>query len=232
MESIIKDSLISYLLENKLISKQQHGFLSKHSTCSQLLECVNDWSLELNFRHSVDVAYIDSQKAFDSVVHSKLCHKLKAYGVAGNLYAWLSDFLTNRVQAVKVNNKFSHNIPVSSGVPQGSVLGPALFLLYINDLVDIFGNSLSVKLFADDVKIYSVINNIDDTYLLQSGLDALYIWSNVWQLPISLQKCSILHLGRTNFIISYNINNVFLPDVKEVTDLCVLVDSNIRFNKH
>jgi len=81
MESIIKDRLITYLLENKFISKQQHGFLAEHSTCSQLLECVYDWTIELNFRHSIDVAYIDIQKAFDSVVHSKLFHKLKCYGV-------------------------------------------------------------------------------------------------------------------------------------------------------
>jgi len=105
MESIIKDRLITYLLENNLISKQQYGFLAKHSTCSQLLlECVNDWTIELNFRHSIDVAYIHFQKAFDSVVHSKLCHKLKCYGVSGILLNWLTDFLFNRIQAVGINN--------------------------------------------------------------------------------------------------------------------------------
>jgi len=232
MESIIKDSLISYLLENRLITKQQHGFLAKHSTCSQLLECVNDWSFELNCRHSVDVAYIDFQKAFDSVVHSKLCHKLSSYGITGNLHAWLANFLADRVQAVKINNKISHYVPVISGVPQGSVLGPVLFLLYINDLVDLFGRGLTTKLFADDAKIYSVIKDVDDSRMLQAGLDALHHWSNEWQLPISLQKCSVLHLGRNNLEHSYTIHGVSLPNVKQVTDLGVLMDSNIRFNKH
>jgi len=232
MESIIKDSLIAYLLENKLITKQQHGFLAKHSTCSQLLECVNDWTIELNVRKCIDVAYIDFQKAFDSVVHSKLCHKLKSYGVSGRLLGWITDFLCNRVQAVKVNNKMSDFVAVTSGVPQGSVLGPVLFLIYINDLAELFGTGLFVKLFADDVKIYSVINNINDVNAFQAGLDALVQWSVDWQLPISLHKCSVLHLGRKNNCNSYQVDGVTLPNVYEVTDLGVLIDSNLRFTKH
>jgi len=188
MESIIKDKLIAYLLEKKLITKQQHGFLAKHSTCSQLLECVNDWTIELNVRHSVDVAYIDFQKAFDSVVGSKLGHKLISYGISGSLLDWLSAFLSDRVQTVKVNNRFSDYVSVKSGVPQGSVLGPVLFLLYVNDLVDLFGPGLTAKMFADDVKIYAVINDVNDTVTFQAGLDALDAWSIDWQLPISLNK--------------------------------------------
>ena len=232
MESIIKDKLIAYLLEKGLITKQQHGFLAKHSTCSQLLECVNDWTIELNVRHSVDVAYIDFQKAFDSVVSSKLSHKLSNYGISGNLLNWLSAFLSDRVQAVKVNGKISDYISVKSGVPQGSVLGPVLFLVYVNDLVDLFGPGLTVKMFADDVKIYAIINDVHDTVAFQAGLDALNAWSNDWQLPISLNKCSVLHLGRNNIDHVYQLNGVCLPDVKEVTDLGLKIDSNLRFIKH
>lgn len=196
------------------------------------MECVNDWSIELNFRNSVDIAYIDFQKAFDSVVHSKLCHKLRSYGVSGKLLDWISDFLFNRVQAVKVNNKLSHYISVSSGVPQGSVLGPVLFLLYINDIVDIFGGGLSVKLFADDVKIYSVIKDVNDISTFQAGLHELNEWSVNWQLPISLKKCAILHLGGKNNCHIYEVNGVCLPNVNEITDLGILIDSNLRFISH
>ena len=119
------------------------------------------------------MAYIDFQKAFDSVAGSKLKHKLISCGISGRLLEWLTDFLTNRIQAVKVNNKVSEYVPVKSGVPQGSVLGPVLFLLYVNDLVDLFGPGLTAKLFADDVKIYAVINDVNDTVAFQAGLDAL-----------------------------------------------------------
>ena len=99
---------------NKLITKQQHGFLAKYSTCSQLLECVHDWSVALNVRNSTDIVYVDFHKAFDSVVHSKLLHKLRANGVDGQLLQWLTNFLTNRIQCVKVGLHHSHFIPVVS----------------------------------------------------------------------------------------------------------------------
>ena len=166
------------------------------------------------------------------MVHSKVCHKLASYGVSGKLLGWLTDFLTNRVQSVKVNNSVSDYAPVKSGVPQGSVLGPVLFLIYINDLVDLFGEGLNVKLFADDLKIYAVINDINDINMFQAGLDALHDWSCTWQLPISIQKCSVLHLGRKNVGHSYFVNGVSLPNVQEVIDLGVAMDSNLRFIKH
>ena len=101
MESIVKDHLVAYLLTNNLITKQQHGFLAKHSTCSQLIECINDWSIELNCRNAVDVAYyIDVRNAFYSVVCGEICYKLKSYGVNGTILQWITNFLINRIQAV------------------------------------------------------------------------------------------------------------------------------------
>jgi len=115
--------------------------------------------------------------------------QLKCYRVSGELLNWLTDFLFNRIQAVRINNKTSEYIPVKSGIPQGSVLGPVLFLIFIIDIVDVFGSGLTVKLFADDVKMYANINDVNDSVLLQEGLDALYALSDIWQLPLSLQKC-------------------------------------------
>lgn len=197
-----------------------------------MLECINDWSIALNIRNSVDVVYIDFQKAFDSVVHSKLIHKLSAYGIVGNLLTWITSFLINRSQSVRVGNCYSDFIPVLSGVPQGSVLGPLLFLLYINDIVDLFGNNLTVKLFADDVKMYINISDVKNVNILQDGLFALSRWASDWQLNISIKKCALLHLGRNNLLYDYAIDGSVLPNVSEIRDLGVKVDSRLCFSAH
>jgi len=232
MESIIRDQLMSYLLRNKLITKQQHGFLSRHSTCSQLIECIDDWSLSINSRQNVDVIYIDFSKAFDCVIHSKLLAKLASYGICGKLLLWIQNFLSGRSQAVKVGRYVSSFSDVLSGVPQGSVLGPLLFLLFINDITDIFGENLTVKLYADDVKIYSVIDHDGRAAELQQGLADLFHWCTKWQMKINVQKCSVLTLGRACFNHLYSIDNESLPRVKSVKDLGVHVDSNLRFSSH
>jgi hypothetical protein len=193
---------------------------------------VNDWTLALNSKHSVDCFYIDFAKAFDSVVHSKLCAKLVYSGISGRLLSWLTAFLSNRTQQVKVGGKLSGIVDVISGVPQGSVLGPLLFLIFINDLVDVFDSKLSVKLFADDVKVYVVLDESVSSGLLQSGLDKLSVWANDWQLQISIPKCSVLHIGNNSNVPVYNINGNVLPDVTAMRDLGVTVDSDLRFKLH
>ena len=198
MESIIKTSLMSYLLTNKIITNQQHGFLTKHSTNSNILECLHDWNISLNTAKQQDVAYIDFARAFDSVVHSKLLFKLRSYGITGNLYNWISEFLSNRSQCTVVENKFSSIKSVDSGVIQGSCLGPVLFILFINDIDCITTNSSHCKLHADDLKLYSHYSDCDSAGSLQTTLNNLYQWSIKWQLNINYTKCHILHLGAKN----------------------------------
>jgi hypothetical protein len=198
MERIIANNLLNYLCTHKLISKEQHGFLARHSTESQLLETLNDWTDALDNHLHVDCVFIDFKKAFDSVCHNKLLIKLKGYGINGNLLNWLKSFLSNRKQRVRVNSYYSKWSDVSSGVPQGSVLGPILFLLYINDLVDVvnaFGGC-KIKLFADDVKVYWVRDaKYEVTNTLQKCIDAIQKWSILWQLPISHSKCYSMYFG-------------------------------------
>ena len=191
--------------------------------------------MALDHRNSVDCVYIDFSKAFDSVVHSKLLAKLASFGVSGNLFKWLASFLHDRTQIIKIGNCFSRPHDVLSGVPQGSVLGPLLFLLFINDIGQIFGtddNIVTVKLFADDVKIYVAIEKISDCVTLQKGLDALYDWARYWQLSVSADKCLILHIGSTNKSYAYSIGSKSLPDVITVRDLGVTIDSQLKFDVH
>ena len=158
MESVVKEQTLTFLLKNNKITKQQHGFLARHSTCTELLESTNEWLLKLNSRSSVDVIYIDFRRAFDSVVHSKLLYKLHNIGIEGKLLCWIAEFLSGRSQSVIIGESVSNSVPVISGVPQGSVLGPLLFLVFINDLCDVFGPDIKIKLFADDAKIYMSIS--------------------------------------------------------------------------
>jgi len=134
MESGIKDQLLSRLVSEGLINKLQHGFISKHSTITDILECTHDWSLAFC---GVGVIYIDFSMAFDSVLHSKLIHKLQTFRVVGLLLKWITVLLHGRSQCVVVENRYSFWSKVISGVPQGSVLGPMLFILFIYDISNI-----------------------------------------------------------------------------------------------
>jgi len=234
MERVIANQILSYLRTHNLISKHQHGFLSKHSTVSNLLESVNDWTLALNNSKGVAVAYVDYAKAFDVVSHSKLFLKLSAYGIKGDLIEWIRSFLSERTQCTRVNHECSNYAGIVSGVIQGSVLGPLLFLLYINDVTDIFGSGCTGKLYADDIKLYSILDNPPGYSDLQAKLCDLQQWSDMWQLKISYKKCCVLHVGnqrtkpRDNLVLGDNV----LTQVDNVKDLGVTVDSHLKFDVH
>ena len=224
--------MLTYLLTMKLISKHQHGFLMRHSTCTQLLECVQDWSIAIKNKHSMDTLYVDYSRAFDSVVHSKLLNKLLKFGIHDALFTWIKAFLMNRSQCVIVENCCSKSYDVMSGVPQGSVLGPLLFLLFVNDMVDIFEKDVTCKLFADDVKIYSVIDNSAAISPLTNALESLCAWSLKWQLSINIPKCNVLHLGKKNPRHSYIINGNNIQPAEHLRDLGVEIDGSLAFDHH
>ena len=239
LETGVKDNLLKYLSQHKIISRHQHGFLSRKSTTTQLLECCLDWNIALNGHNNLDVIYLDFAKAFDSVVHSKLIAKLECYGINGMILLWIRNFLSDRFQFVKIGNSCSHVSPVISGVPQGSVLGPVLFILYINDICDLAPIGVTVKLFADDAKLYSVINNFTSADCLQSCLSAICTWSDLWQLKLSPSKCNVLHICPASVNASksccshnYFIGQTTLPSVNSCTDLGVSYNNRLRFTPH
>ena len=152
MERLIKNKIMELLERYELLSKHQHGFRSKRSCLTQLLEYFQEIHDAIDADHPVDAIYLDCKKAFDTVPHKRLLSKLRAYGISGKILKWIENFLSNRSQRVVVKGVLSDSLPVFSGVPQGSVLSPVIFLIYINDLLD--GIQSSGKLFADDSKLF------------------------------------------------------------------------------
>ena len=185
METIIKDHLISHLISNNLLSAYQFGFVPGRSCTTQLLHVIDYFTKHLDEGYSVDVIYLDFQKAFDTVPHQRLIQKLSSFGIHGKVLQWIKDFLKDRTQVV-LNGKKSNTIPVKSGVPQGSVLGPILFTMFVNDLPSVV--SSPVYMFADDTKIFRVVRTSKDYSALQHDLDLLYEWSIRWQLKFNILK--------------------------------------------
>jgi len=169
MESMIRDSLVKYMMENNLFCDQQHGFVSGRSCVTQLLVTLELWTELLDSGAPIDVIYWDFQKGFDTVPHQRLLRKLKAYGITGKVLEWIQDFLSGRRQRVVVNGKLSSWTDILSRIPQGSVLGPILFVIFINDLPDVV--SSTAKIFADDTKLFQAIRKIEDHDVMQQDLD-------------------------------------------------------------
>ena len=179
----------------------------------------------------IDVIFLDYSKAFDSVPHHRLISKLEAFGVRGNLSLWLSNFLSNRFQRVVLNGHLSSWAQVVSGVPQGSVLGPLLFILYVNDIPDLIESN--VRMFADDTKIYSVIQSFDDHLRLQSDVDRLLQWSHTWLLRFNIAKCKLMWIGNSApFTYSMLDSSTNLPfeitEVQEEKDLGIWCTEDLK----
>jgi len=233
MERIIVCDMLVYCKKNKLISPEQHGFLSKRSTVTNLLECLNDWCCALANRESVVVAYLDFQKAFDSVCHTKLFSRLNDLGISGVLLKFIKNLLLNRTQRTRVGNELSDPIDLISGVIQGSCIGPLLFILFVNSITKLRNGASSIcKLYADDVKLYTVYRSDLDLDRLQQCLDEIAAWSVTWQLPISVQKCSILKLGTKTPACGFYLHHTRLQESNSVKDLGVIMDDQLKFITH
>ena len=168
LEGIIRDHVTKHIEANKLLSECQHGFISGRSCSTQLLSCLNIWTEMLDRDTCVDTIYLEFAKAFDSVPHERLLCKIESYGLNEKVLKWTRSFLQRRRQKVLVNGESSGWRDVVSGVPQGSVLGPTYFILYVNDMPEVVHNY--IRLFADDAKIFCGISRREDGDSLQSDL--------------------------------------------------------------
>nr|VZI31980.1 unnamed protein product [Spirometra erinaceieuropaei] len=205
-----------------------------------LLQLINNhcpltssWTRALDDRHAVHIAFIDFLKAFDTVPHQSLIHKLNKIGISGKFLKWIDNFLVGRHQVICIGRGMSDPAMVESGVPQGSVLGPILFLIYVDDAARAL--YCEVAMFADDMKIWSVIRGPTDEDRLQINLNRLEEWSNRWLLRFNVVKCSILRLGNTARFAStrgYFLGGAALQEVEAQRDLGVLTTSSLKPSAH
>lgn len=235
MEKIMRDELMVYLVSNKLINVKQHGFMPGKSCATNLLEFIDKVTYEIEQGNYVDVIYTDFSKAFDKVSHTKLLVKLKAYGIIDESYEWIRSFLTGRKQRIILGEASSDWAEVTSGVPQGSVLGPILFVIYINDLLDaIQSPSLS---YADDLKLLGVFNRAEmGSQRLQEDLNLVNNWSKTWSAELNVLKCKTMYTGanrdrKKDYFISSGDNLVALKETTCEKDLGVFVSNDLKWNK-
>ncbi len=232
-ERVFVENLMHYLRTNGLLSTEQFGFIKRRSAELLLLTCVDSWSRALDNGAFADLVLLDYAKAFDSVSHSKLLHKLEhGYGISGNVIIWIKAFLTGRMQRVKVGSIYSEYNAVASGVPQGTVSGPVLFLLYVNELEEVLSPSVSAKKFADDIQLFLLYRHVQERSVLQKSLGYVSNWSNDWQLRIQPSKCAAITFGNCSEHASYSIEEHVISRVDSVTNLGVIIDKNLSFREH
>ena len=231
LETIIRDSIVNYFQDNELYTNCQHGFRKKRSCMTQLLLTMEDFTTYFEQSDSFDVVYLDFRKAFDTVPHCRLIEKLKGYGIVGNILDWIRAFLLGRTQRVRINEATSAKERVLSGIPQGSILGPVLFTIFINDLPDLVQSNC--KIFADDTKLYNISTNHTT---LQRDLNSLQEWSDTWNLQFNVTKCHVMYYGKTNpkqkYFMKSEEQEIEIDVCEEEKDLGVTFEPQLSFDTH
>ena len=238
LERIISNHIREYLDTNSLLSEHQFGFRTGYSTSDQLLLVYEEVSACVDDGEVVDIVLCDYSKAFDVVCHSILLAKLSSIGIDGQILAWITSFLSDRSMEVLVKEQPSRPRRVESGVPQGSVLGPLLFLVYINHIAA--GLSCKYKIFADDLKIYARTRSKTGLAALetemQADIDTLARTSSSWGLNMNASKCAVLRfsrrIGGDPDPPTYTLNDNPLPSVQSHRDLGVIIDTSLKFHEH
>ncbi|KAK3097903.1 hypothetical protein FSP39_014294 [Pinctada imbricata] len=227
------NNLISSEEPNIIIGTETWLNSSIHSA-EIFLSNYEDIAKTLDDRGQTDIILLDFSKAFDKVPHARLLHKLSHYGLRNNIHQWITNFLSGREQQVVLEGCKSRRSPVQSGVPQGSVLGPLLFLLYINDLPDYVNNGSTVRLFADDCVLYRSITTARDAEKLQQDLEALQRWEKDWLMTFHPQKCQVIHITnkRSPLRAPYSIHGHVLEEVETAKYLGVIIDKSLRWSTH
>uniref|UniRef100_A0A8C5WHD7 Reverse transcriptase domain-containing protein n=1 Tax=Leptobrachium leishanense TaxID=445787 RepID=A0A8C5WHD7_9ANUR len=226
METMLKERIVEHLKTHRLQDQKQHGFTSGRSCQTNLIDFF-DWVTKIiDTGGAVDIAYLDFSKAFDTVPHRRLINKLQSLSLDSNIVEWIRQWLSDRQQRVVVNGVYSAQGLVTSGVPQGSVLGPILFNIFISDIAE--GINGKVCLFADDTKICNRVDVPGGISQMTNDLGKLKKWWELWQLSFNVDKCKIMHLGRKNPRAEYRIFDTVLTSTSEERDLGVIISEDLR----
>jgi ribonuclease P/MRP protein subunit RPP40 len=226
VESVLRDELVLHLDRHNLIQNTQHGFRKGYSCATNLLVFLESVTASIDNKQNVDAIYLDLAKAFDKVPHQRLLQKLEAHGIGGPLHDWIRTWLSDRRQRVCLDGSCSNWRQVWSGVPQGSVLGPVLFLIFINDL-DIRISSNVLK-FADDTKVYCAVDTPADGMKLQDDLDTISDWAEKWRMKFNVAKCKVMHYGRSNIGYKYSMCGQPMEAVSAETDLGIHFTTDLK----
>ena len=233
-EKCIRKELFS-VTEN-FLDPRQHGFINGKSCTTQMIPFTYDLALGLNSKSKYDVIYFDFAKAFDSVSHDLILKKLKhEFGINGLMLRFIKSYLQGRQQEVVIGGVKSGVLPVKSGVPQGSILGPLLFVIFINDMFNCISEGTNIALYADDTKIWRVINDSDDHFIIQGEIDKLNEWSHANKIKFHPSKCKALSVTNQRNILhnlpctifNYKLGSVFIDYVQSQVDLGVTVTSKL-----
>jgi hypothetical protein len=232
-EKIVRDEIM--LKCRHMLNDNQHGFLPAKSCDTQMILFNESLTFSMNNNTPVDVVYFDFSKAFDSVNHDILLMKLKhEYGLDGRLLKFLVDYLRDRQQCVAIGGQKSEYRPVASGVPQGSILGPLLFVMFINDMIDCVSDKTSIALYADDTKIWREILGWDDHLALQNDIDHLLEWARLNKMTFHPDKCKVLSVAKNRYepvlpfqVFIYNLGGTLLDYTSSEKDLGVIVNATL-----
>ena len=231
-ERIIHRAIYSHV--SPFVTDWQHGFVKGRSCTTQLVLTHHMWCKALDAGLQFDAVFLFFAKAFDCVNHKVLLHKLCNFGISGSLPAWRGDSLSNRKQRVVVDGKYSSWLGITSGGPQGSILGPLFFVIFISDPPEVVSQESSVALYADDCKAFRVVNCPNDLMMFQDDLDSLCTWSQQNRMTFNVKKSKLMRITQKKqpFRSSFTLNGSVIQEVYELRDLGLLANHHLSWNSH